>query len=148
MSETSAISGTRRQYKEMADGTIRVSIDVDPRFKRQFLELFPEIDMPVAIAPLQADFEQKEPEKPKGGHLSREAAKMCEVPEFQKFAREWYEASALKNELNTFTAEDLAVNMIYAECDIESRAELDHNPQAAKHFHELMREYRSWTVEG
>jgi len=56
--EPTAISGTRRQYKEMADGTLRVQIDIDPAFKKIFLELFPTIDMPVAIAPLRADFER------------------------------------------------------------------------------------------
>ena len=48
----SAIQGTRKAIKEMADGTLRIQIDIEPRDKRQFHELFPEIDMPVAVAPL------------------------------------------------------------------------------------------------
>ena len=52
-----AISGTRRQARELVDGTIEVKIHIDPRFKAQFHALFPEIDMPVALAPLQPDFE-------------------------------------------------------------------------------------------
>src|SRR3546814_20450072 len=54
----SAISGTRRAMKEMADGTIRVQIDIDPSCRGDFLSLFPNIDMPVALAPLVANFEQ------------------------------------------------------------------------------------------
>jgi hypothetical protein len=54
----SAISGTRRQYKEMADGTIRVSVDIEPQFKAEFHRLFPDIDTPVALAPLVLDFER------------------------------------------------------------------------------------------
>jgi hypothetical protein len=52
-----AISGTRRQARELVDGTIEVKIHIDPRFKAEFHAMFPEIDMPVAIAPLQPDFE-------------------------------------------------------------------------------------------
>ena len=56
----SAISGTRRTMRELADGTIRLSVDIDPRFKAEFNRLFPDIDMPVALAPLVADFERKQ----------------------------------------------------------------------------------------
>ncbi|VWB07598.1 hypothetical protein [Burkholderia lata] len=59
MSDPQAISGTRRAIKEMADGTIRVQIDIDPRFRSTFWALFPNIDMPVALAPLEANFEHK-----------------------------------------------------------------------------------------
>jgi hypothetical protein len=70
VSEIQVISGTRRAIKEMADGTIRVQIDIDPACRSAFWSLFPSIDMPVAIAPLVADFEQREPgsEKPKDGY--------------------------------------------------------------------------------
>lgn len=50
-----AISGTRRAIKELVDGTIRVQIDVDPAFRKAFFDLLPDIDMPVAIAPLRTD---------------------------------------------------------------------------------------------
>lgn len=68
----SAISGTRRSMKELVDGTIRVQIDIDPAFRDDFFKLFGKIDMPVALAPLVADFEKHEgditePEKPKSG---------------------------------------------------------------------------------
>ena len=43
-----AITGTRRQMKEMADGTIRVTVDIDMQFKDVFLTNFP-IDTPIAI---------------------------------------------------------------------------------------------------
>jgi hypothetical protein len=143
---TTAISGTRRQYKEMADGTIRVSIDVDPRFKKEFLELFPEIDTPVALAPLALDFEKKEEEKPKGGPLSKSAAMLCEDERFQEFLR-----SAHKDDWNCFdcvTVDDQAAHVVRLICGVASRAGLDHIPEAAKSFHELMREYRQWSDLG
>jgi hypothetical protein len=59
----SAISGTRRSMKELVDGTLRVQIDIDPAFRDEFLRSFSKIDMPVALAPLIADFERKQPAK-------------------------------------------------------------------------------------
>lgn len=50
--EYSAIAGTRKAVKELVDGTLRIQIDIEPRHKKQFHKLFPDIDMPVAIAPL------------------------------------------------------------------------------------------------
>lgn len=47
-----AVAGTRRSMKELVDGTIRVQIDIDPPDRAAFLRLFPNIDMPVALAPL------------------------------------------------------------------------------------------------
>lgn len=62
MSDVQVISGTRRAMKEMADGTLRVQIDIDPKFRAAFFAAFGQIDMPVAIAPLVADFEKRAPE--------------------------------------------------------------------------------------
>ena len=52
MTDITAVSGTRRAIKELVDGTIRVQVDIDPRFRRQFFDLFPDIDTAVALAPL------------------------------------------------------------------------------------------------
>lgn len=138
---TTAISATRRQYKEMADGTLRVQIDVDPMFKRAFLELFPQIDMPVALAPLEPTFEQKEPdpEPEKGGPLARLAGQWCKDERF------WWWLSGASFEttgvilIGGITTEDSARSLVRSICKIESRAELDHNQEAEKIFHEKIR---------
>jgi len=52
MSDNLAIAGTRKAVKELVDGTLRIQIDIEPRHKAQFHKLFPDIDMDVAIAPL------------------------------------------------------------------------------------------------
>lgn len=130
----SAISGTRRAMKEMADGTIRVQIDIDPSCRGDFLSLFPNIDMPVALAPLRADFERaaaNEPEKPKGGPLARLAGQMCQNPEFLKFIG--------------MDSESVAADHIRDVCGVTSRSELDHNQVAANQFHELIRKpFLAW----
>lgn len=122
-----AISGTRRAMKEMADGTIRVQVDIDPACRAQFLQLFPNIDMPVALAPLRADFERQQQGagKPKGGELARLAGQLCQNPEFLEYG-------------NYESPEEAAADIRFA-CQIESRAELDHNPEAAEIFHESYR---------
>ncbi len=80
----SAIPGTRRQFKEMADGTIRVSVDIDPQYRAQFFELFASIDMPVAMAPLKPDFENGS----RNGGGSNEDAR----GEFGKYAAALYKS--------------------------------------------------------
>lgn len=121
-----AISGTRRAMKEMADGTIRVQVDIDPSCRSSFLQLFPNIDMPVALAPLEADFERRQPEqRPKGGEIARLAGQLCQNPMFQ----EWCEAES----------EAAAADWVRSTCGVESRSELDHDPEAASKFHRLVR---------
>lgn len=53
MNEVLAIEGVRRQFKQLADGTLAVTIHIEPRHIEQFMRLFGEIDMPVALAPLR-----------------------------------------------------------------------------------------------
>lgn len=47
-----AIAAVRRQVRELVDGTLEIKLHVEPRFKQDFHRLFPEIDVPVALAPL------------------------------------------------------------------------------------------------
>lgn len=95
----SAISGTRRQIKEMADGTIRLSVDIDPRFNAEFHRLFPTIDMPVALAPLVNNFESQpeahnsaqeddKTKEPPGYTHYKEVTKQLDVRPFAEQARE------------------------------------------------------------
>lgn len=54
----SAVAGIRRTMKELVDGTIRVQVDIEPQYRDAFLKLFPQIDMPVALAPLNLNLPQ------------------------------------------------------------------------------------------
>ena len=51
MIDAVAIAGVRRTARELVDGTIRVQVDIEPRFRAQFFKLFPEVDMHIALAP-------------------------------------------------------------------------------------------------
>lgn len=137
----SAISGTRRKAQELSDGTLRVMVDIDPRFKAEFHRLFPTIDMPVAIAPLVADFERREPEAtPKGGPLARLAGIWCKDEDFQKWLSTKFPGS-------TFD-ESAAADLIRKTCWIESRADLDSDERAAHIFQQKVRRpYMDWVTE-
>lgn len=75
--EVQALIVTRRPAKEMADGTLRVQIDVEPNDRKTFLELFPDNGDPIAVARLDPEAVRRhqnqtafaEPEKKtKGDH--------------------------------------------------------------------------------
>jgi len=121
------ISGTRRQIRELVDGSLEVRIHIDPRFKKAFHELFPEIDTPVGIAPLKPDFEyqQTQSEKPKGGPLCTLAARWCKERMFQQ----WIGVDT----------EQAAAESIRTICEVKSRSELDRHPMAAFNFNEHFR---------
>lgn len=83
---------------------------------------------------------EEKPDKPKGGPLSQEAAKKCREPLFQRFAHEM-----AKPELrDSVQPEGLAAEFIRVSCGIESRADLDHDEQAAAAFRDLMGQFHDW----
>lgn len=153
-----AVSGTRRAIKELADGTIRVQVDIDPQYRADFFRMFPEIDSAVALAPLVDDFDrqpveiQPEPgvvepdpmtDRPKGGPLAKLAGILCADPAFQEWLAKEYES--LWNVAVKLTGEDgadgefVAAWIVRHICDVESRAMLDHAPGAAQDFHDKIR---------
>lgn len=72
------------------------------------------------------------PEKPKGGALSKLAGVWCNDQEFQSWL---WEAADYPGEPNP----DLCAAVIRNWCRVESRAELDHDEEAAERFHRLIR---------
>lgn len=61
----------------------------------------------------------------KGGALARLAGTLCAKSDFQRFA-------------GVSSSADAAA-WIRQTCGVESRADLDHNPEAARKFHDLIR---------
>ncbi|MDQ2150078.1 hypothetical protein RBI22_15270 [Alcaligenaceae bacterium C4P045] len=70
----------------------------------------------------------------KGGKLARLAGQLCRKPDFLAFCRA--------------NSSDDAAEFIRRTCDIESRAELDHNPKAAALFHQHVRQPFAYRNEG
>lgn len=132
-----AISGTRRAFKELVDGTIRVQIDVDPECRRDFLRIFPDIDTRIALAPLKA--EKVKDEATKGGELARLAGIFCSGEDFQAWIEARYSQIAERLPFEA-VGPDRAAHIIRSVCGVESRAELDHNKRAAEVFHAEIRQ--------
>ena len=127
----SAIPCASVSMKTMADGTLRISFDVEPAHAQDAFKLFAAPGTPAAIAALQVGYEAKSDmaipitDKPKGGALSKLAGMWCSNPDFQAWS-------------GTITTTDASI-FIRQACEIDSRAELDHNEEAAEKFHRLIR---------
>jgi hypothetical protein len=120
----------------MADGTLRISFDIEPMHAQDAFRLFAAPGTPAAIAALQVGYaaatvdKAATVEKPKGGPLAKLAGMWCNDPEF--FA--WLTAS---HKRTTCAVE--AKEILYEICGIASRAELDNDLIAADKFHRLIR---------
>ena len=79
----------------------------------------------------------------KGGQLSRVAAMLCQDPEFQDWI---FDRKGLTMLSPTVDRQESAAALIRMVCGVESRAELDHNPAAAKIFHDEIR--KPWVSSG
>ena len=131
------IEAVSRQCKTMADGTLRITIDVSPIHARDAFGLFGAPDVPMVLGRLVMDHERKpepvEPAEMKGGPLAKLAGMWVRDPLFV----EW-----LDTEHGIDESPD---ELIKSSCNIASKRELDHNPRAAEAFHELIRKpYAAW----
>lgn len=137
----SAIPCSSVSLKTMSDGTLRISFDIEPRHAQDAFRLFAAPGTPAAIAALQVGYaaapniksypEKDISEKPKGGPLAKLAGMWCNDPDFWA----WLETDPD----NACHSAHGAAACLYAICEIESRAELDHDPVAAEKFHRLIR---------
>jgi hypothetical protein len=132
----SAIEAASVGVRTMADGTLRLSLDIEPRHAQAAFALFGAPGTPMALAALRPA--SSKPEAPKGGPLAQWVAMRCQEPHFQAWLyrqdRERWIAAAGED------AEEVAANVIRAICGVDSRAELDSNPEAAARLHKLIRE--------
>ena len=140
-----AVMGATTTVKTMADGTLRLAIDIDPRFAQTAFALFGAPGTSVAVAKLDpaaavaVDQKPVEPvkEQPKGGALAKLAGQWCNDHTFW----EWLEEEVGRK---VASAED-AAGLVRHICMVASRAELDNDAAAADRFHRLVRRpYADW----
>ena len=140
----SAIPCASVSLKTMADGTLRISFDIEPMHAQDAFRLFATPGTPAAVAALQVGYAAVQPapmavmgnpiaEKPKGGPLSKLAGMWCEEPDFQK----WINAKYVLGE--PIRGASGAADVIRKLCLIDSRAELDHDTRAEELFNSLFR---------
>ncbi len=132
----SVIEAASVGVKTMADGTLRLTVDIEPRNAQAAFALFGAPGTPMALAALKTQAEAKE-EKPKGGLLSQWAAMRCAEPEFQRWLKDTH-THAWESAPGATPAEK-AAGAVRGLCSIDSRAELDSNEQAAQTFHRIVR---------
>lgn len=142
----SAIPCSSVSMRTMADGTLRLSIDIEPANAQDAFRLFAAPGTPAAIAALQVGYaaagepsvkDSLTPETPKGGALAKLAGMWCADKTFQA----WLETDPD----NAAPNESGATLCLYALCEIESRRELDHDLAAAERFNRLIRgPYMKW----
>jgi hypothetical protein len=86
---------------------------------------------------------------PKGGPLARQAAMLCHDVAFQLYLdrrrRHKFGLSEADLPDGTHTAQD-ARDWLCQACGIESRAELDHNGQAAGMFKQVRQRFHRWRM--
>lgn len=80
----------------------------------------------------------------KGGYLARKAAMLCQDSQFRLYL-DRRRAAKFNMDIpdGTHTEED-ARDFILAACGISSRAELDHNQEAATVYRQIMYHYQRW----
>ncbi len=117
----SAIPCASVSLKTMADGTLRISFDIEPMHAQDAFKLFAAPGTPAAIAALAVGYAAvTEPEKTKGGPLSIEAASMCRNPEYLRWRGHDSEAQA----------SDAMKELL----GIKSRSEIDHSEEVKNNF--------------
>jgi hypothetical protein len=130
-----AVEAERRQVRELANGTLEVKLFVAPVAKAEFHRLFPDLGMPCTLVPVKPAAPS---DVPKGGELARLAGILCGDAEFQVWIEARHPTIAEGAEFGD-DASKVAAHIVRTLCGVESRAELDHDPEAARRFHELVR---------
>jgi hypothetical protein len=110
---------------------IEIPIEAGVNFVSIFGTPNPATSVPVALARLDGEGQER-----KGGKLAQRAGIICNEGSFRVFAKE----SKLGSPSNSAEA----AAMLRAQCGVESRAELDHNNEAARKFTDLEASYKAW----
>lgn len=146
----SVIAGASMRCKTMADGSLRIEVEVEPRDAVAAFTLFGAVGTPVALAALKVGEsgaepggEGDKPAEPKGGMLARLAGQWCQMPEFHEWCERSFRFSwnAIIEEIGEHAEHaEVAAELIRRHCGVKSRAELDHDKRAADQFHAAIRQ--------
>lgn len=131
-----ALQAAAVRCQTMADGTLRLVLDIEPRDAQQGFRLFGSPGTPVALAAIKTKPQQQasEPERAKGGVAAKWLGMRCAEPEFQQWLRDTYPGIQVQGDPVTCAA--IAVRAV---CQVESRAEIDNDQEANERFQRLIR---------
>lgn len=139
-----AVEASSVGVKTMADGTLRLSVDIEPANAQAAFRLFGAPGTPLALARLKTKAEAaKEPEPPKGGAWSQWLAMRCGEPEFAAWLRDLdvRHTRVIDQRIaaGSLSEEESAAVLARRICEVQSRAEIDNDPEAAQRFQERIR---------
>lgn len=144
----SAIPAASVSLKTMADGTLRMTFDIEPAQAKDAFSLFAAPGTPVAIAALKSGYAAKSDmgnpitEKEPVGPLCKWLVLRCKEPEF------WAWINSMLNFPHFRVSDEGAAKRWVCETLlITSRKEVDGHIVAESKFHELIRiPYQHWLV--
>lgn len=138
----SAIPAASVNMRTMADGTLRLTFDIEPKDAQDAFRLFAAPGTPVAIAALKTGYAAvAEPPKEPVGPLCKWLVMRCAEPEFWRFLEsEVTDGYPVKDE-------KYAGEVVKQFLGIESRKEVDTDEAAEKQFHDFVRvPFQRWLV--
>lgn len=134
----SVIEASSAGVKDMADGSLRITFEFDPRHAAEAFALFGPRGRAVAVAALKDGSGAVEPRQEpraepaqKGGEWAKLAGMWCNDPDFWGWASGHF----------AFPVRDAkgAADLMRRHCDINSRAELDNDTSALARFNATIR---------
>jgi hypothetical protein len=130
----SVIEAAAMRCRTMADGSLRIEVEVEPRNAQAAFALFGAPGRAVALAALKdgagAVTEIPVSEKPKGGEWAKLAGMWCADPDFWKWVGSVMHSGRICHVYNECDA-SVFIREI---CRIESRAYLDHDSHGLHRF--------------
>lgn len=137
-----AIEASTVGVRTMADGTLRLSVDIEPRHAQAAFRLFGAPGTALALAGLKAPREAAASAPaapvPKGGAAARWLGMRCAEPAFQQWLAQRFPAQWQRARGSTST--EIAACVVRAVCGVESRAAIDNDARAGSAFDTLIRE--------
>lgn len=135
----SAIEASSVRVNTLADGTLRLTLDIEPRNALAAFTLFGAPGTPLALAALRTQPEKPAKlEKPKGPPLhSQWLAMRCGEYEFQCWVHaRWSDHG---KEIPAMPMADFIAEVVRRVLGVKSRSEIDTDPEAFKRFEDLIR---------
>ncbi len=135
----SVIEASSAGVRDMADGSLRITVEFEPRHAKEAYALFGTRGTPLAIAALKTGFAAVE--TPKVGPLAYWSVMRCKEEEFFNFISATYSVWMGDNTPDTYeTHEEYCKNVVLMLCECNtSRSEIDRDPEKERLFHEHIR---------
>lgn len=156
---TAVIEASSAGVKDMADGSLRITFEFEPRHAAEAFSLFGPRGRAVAVAALKdgaAAVAEPVVEKPKGGQWAKLAGMWCGDADFYRFIQPLYDIHMggegrghgdLMIGVDVKDIPEFCANALKVLCEIDSRVELDNDPVALARFNVVIRyPFQKWMI--